>query len=113
MKKEKEQHTDFARGPPPHYYPCQNVLDFADQTGCGILTIVWPFVHVKKFIDIIWEKIDALASFLKNAKPVWTDKLESKKKKKRAELEQNVLHVKMTRVAVSSFTIVLTLMDIC
>ena len=41
---EKEQHTDFARGPPPHYYPCQNVLDFADQTGCGILTIVWPLV---------------------------------------------------------------------
>jgi hypothetical protein len=41
---QKEQHTDFARGPPPHYYPCQNVLDFADQTGCGILTIVWPFV---------------------------------------------------------------------
>ena len=44
--KEKEQHTDFARGPPPHYYPCQNVLDFADQTGCGILTIVWPFVSL-------------------------------------------------------------------
>ena len=44
LKWKKEQHTDFARGPPPHYYPCQNVLDFADQTGCGILTIVWPFV---------------------------------------------------------------------
>ena len=38
----KEQHLDFARGPPPHYYPDQNVLDFADRTGCGILTIVWP-----------------------------------------------------------------------
>ena len=41
-KKQKLQHPDFARGPPPHYYPGQNVLNFADQTGCGALTIVWP-----------------------------------------------------------------------
>ena len=40
--KQKLQHPDFARGPPPHYYPGQNVLNFADQTGCGALTIVWP-----------------------------------------------------------------------
>ena len=38
----KLQHPDFARGHPPHYYPGRNVLDFADRTGCGILTIVWP-----------------------------------------------------------------------
>ena len=45
LKKEKEkklQHPDFARGPPPHYYPGQDVLNFADQTGCGALTTVWP-----------------------------------------------------------------------
>ena len=41
-KKQKLQHPDFARGPPPHYYPGQNVLNFADRTGCGALTIVWP-----------------------------------------------------------------------
>ena len=41
-KKKKLQHPDFARGPPPHYYPGQDVLNFADQTGCGALTTVWP-----------------------------------------------------------------------
>ena len=41
-KRKKLQYPDFARGPPPHYYPGQNVLNFADQTGCGALTIVWP-----------------------------------------------------------------------
>jgi len=40
--KKKLQHLDFARGHPPHYYPGQNVLNFADRTGCGALTIVWP-----------------------------------------------------------------------
>lgn len=49
---QKEQHLDFARGPPPHYYPDRNVLDFADQTGCGILTIVWPFVVSMNFMHI-------------------------------------------------------------
>ena len=38
----KLQHLDFARPPGPHYYPDQNVLNFADRTGCGALTIVWP-----------------------------------------------------------------------
>ena len=38
----KVQHPDFARGHPPHYYLGQNVLNFADRTGCGALTIVWP-----------------------------------------------------------------------
>ena len=41
-KETKLQHLDFARGHPPHYYPGQNVLNFADRTGCGALTIVWP-----------------------------------------------------------------------
>ena len=41
-KREKLQHPDFARGHPPHYYLGQNVLNFADRTGCGALTIVWP-----------------------------------------------------------------------
>ena len=42
-KEEKKlQHPDFARGPPPHYYPGQTMLNFADQTGCGALTTVWP-----------------------------------------------------------------------
>ena len=42
-KKEKKlQHLDFARPPGPHYYPGQHVLNFADRTGCGALTIVWP-----------------------------------------------------------------------
>ena len=39
---QKLQHPDFARGHPPHYYLGQNVLNFADRTGCGALTIVWP-----------------------------------------------------------------------
>jgi hypothetical protein len=43
QRKQKDlQHLDFARGPPPHYYPGQDVLNFADQTGCGALTTVWP-----------------------------------------------------------------------
>ena len=41
-KGKKLQHPDFARGHPPHYYLGQNVLNFADRTGCGALTIVWP-----------------------------------------------------------------------
>ena len=41
-RKKDLQHLDFARGPPPHYYPGQDVLNFADQTGCGALTTVWP-----------------------------------------------------------------------
>jgi len=41
-RKKKLQHPDFARGHPPHYYLSQNVLNFADRTGCGALTIVWP-----------------------------------------------------------------------
>jgi hypothetical protein len=41
-KQKDLQHLDFARGPPPHYYPGQDVLNFADQTGCGALTTVWP-----------------------------------------------------------------------
>ena len=41
-KVKKLQHPDFARGHPPHYYLGQNVLNFADRTGCGALTIVWP-----------------------------------------------------------------------
>ena len=40
--KKKLQHPDFARGPPPHYYPGQTMLNFADQTGCGALIVVWP-----------------------------------------------------------------------
>ena len=39
---EKLQHQDFARGLPPYYYPGQKVLNFADRTGCGALTFVWP-----------------------------------------------------------------------
>ena len=39
---QKLQHPDFARGHPPHYYLGQNALNFADRTGCGALTIVWP-----------------------------------------------------------------------
>ena len=42
LEEKKLQHPDFARGPPPHYYPSRNVLNFVDQTGCGALTIVWP-----------------------------------------------------------------------
>jgi hypothetical protein len=34
------------------YYPDRNVLDFADETGCGILTIVWPFVVAMNFMHI-------------------------------------------------------------
>ena len=52
-KKQKLQHPDFARGPPPHYYPGQNVLNFADQTGCGALTIVAPNIQSDKIIKYL------------------------------------------------------------
>ena len=32
------------RGPPPQYYPSQTMLNFAEQTGCGALIVVWSFL---------------------------------------------------------------------
>jgi hypothetical protein len=52
LVEKKVQHPDFARGHPPHYYLSQNVLNFADQTGCGALTIVWPYVEVGTILRI-------------------------------------------------------------
>ncbi len=46
VKRAKEQHLGFERGPPPYYQPGPTVLNFAEQTGSGAVTVVWSFLQV-------------------------------------------------------------------
>lgn len=36
------QHPDFPGGHPPEYYPSLRLLNFADRTGYGALSLRWP-----------------------------------------------------------------------
>lgn len=36
------QHPDFPGGHPPEYYPSLRLLNFAEQTGYGDLSLRWP-----------------------------------------------------------------------
>lgn len=41
-KAKSRQHPDFPGGHPPEYYPSLRLLNFADQTGYGALSLRWP-----------------------------------------------------------------------
>ena len=36
------QHPDFPGGHPPQYYPSLRLLNFAERTGYGVLSLRWP-----------------------------------------------------------------------
>jgi hypothetical protein len=36
------QHPDFPGGHPPEYYPSLRMLNFAERTGYGVLSLRWP-----------------------------------------------------------------------
>ena len=36
------QHSDFPGGHPPEYYPSLRLLNFAERTGYGALSLRWP-----------------------------------------------------------------------
>lgn len=36
------QHSDFPGGHPPEYYPSLRLLNFAERTGYGVLSLRWP-----------------------------------------------------------------------
>lgn len=46
------QHADFPSGLPPEYYLHLSVLNFAERTGCGVLTLIWPIMHISSFITL-------------------------------------------------------------
>lgn len=39
------QHPDFPGGHPPEYYPSLRLLNFAERTGYGVLSLRWPSTH--------------------------------------------------------------------
>ena len=42
LKKKSRQHPDFPGGHPPEYYPSLRLLNFAERTGYGVLSLRWP-----------------------------------------------------------------------
>jgi hypothetical protein len=44
--KKCRQHLDFPGGHPPEYYPSLRLLNFAERTGYGVLSLRWPSTHV-------------------------------------------------------------------
>lgn len=40
--KKSRQHPDFPGGHPPEYYPSLRLLNFAERTGYGVLSLRWP-----------------------------------------------------------------------
>jgi hypothetical protein len=36
------QHSDFPGGHPPEYYPSLRLLNCAERTGYGVLSLIWP-----------------------------------------------------------------------
>lgn len=60
------QHSDFPGGHPPEYYPSLRLLNFAERTGYGVLSLRWPstFILVSLYLLIKIKKIK------KNAK-IW------------------------------------------
>ena len=45
-KRKNIQQPDFPCGPPPQYQPVLAVLNFADRTGYGVLTVMWPYMLI-------------------------------------------------------------------
>ena len=45
------QHPDFPGGHPPEYYPSLRLLNFAERTGYGVISLRWPstFDYVKYY----------------------------------------------------------------
>ena len=41
-EKKSRQHSDFPGGHPPEYYPSLRLLNFAERTGYGVLSLRWP-----------------------------------------------------------------------
>ena len=41
-RKKSRQHSDFPGGHPPEYYPSLRLLNFAERTGYGVLSLRWP-----------------------------------------------------------------------
>ena len=39
------QHSDFPGGHPPEYYPSLRLLNFAERTGYGALSLRWPSTY--------------------------------------------------------------------
>lgn len=50
-RKKSRQHPDFPGGHPPEYYPSLRLLNFAERTGYGVLSLRWPSttVYVRSF----------------------------------------------------------------
>ena len=46
-QQKSRQHPDFPGGHPPEYYPSLRLLNFADQTGYGVLSLRWPSTNGK------------------------------------------------------------------
>ena len=44
--KKGRQHSDFPGGHPPEYYPSLRLLNFAERTGYGVLSLRWPSTNV-------------------------------------------------------------------
>lgn len=42
QKAKSRQHPDFPGGHPPEYYPSLRLLNFAERTGYGVLSLRWP-----------------------------------------------------------------------
>jgi hypothetical protein len=45
--KKSRQHLDFPGGHPPEYYPSLRLLNFAERTGYGVLSLIWPSTQSK------------------------------------------------------------------
>ena len=41
-REKSRQHSDFPGGHPPEYYPSLRLLNFAERTGYGVLSLRWP-----------------------------------------------------------------------
>src|SRR3990167_4481885 len=41
-QQKSRQHPDFPGGHPPEYYPSLRLLNFAERTGYGVLSLRWP-----------------------------------------------------------------------
>ena len=45
-QQKRRQHPDFPGGHPPEYYPSLRLLNFAERTGYGVLSLRWPSTNV-------------------------------------------------------------------
>ena len=47
-KSKSRQHSDFPGGHPPEYYPSLRLLNFAEQTGYGAFSLIWPSTSITR-----------------------------------------------------------------